>query len=280
MELRTYPDGAAFLSRAYAFLQRDATLNSLLIALAERTPPCTAPPYFATLHADDEVVLAVIRTPPHNVALSTADNRVLEHLSTLVDGLRREHGILPGVTGPTDVAMAFSAAWTEATSVAASVRLSFKVMELEAVRPPTWPSGELQFAMEKDVELLSAWTHRFIDETGLPEEDRPAASPEVVRERVTRRGLHLWTVDGVPVTMAAASPGSLARIGGVYTPREYRRRGYASACVARLSQSLLDGGSTKVTQSTDATNPTSNKIYEGLGYRCVGDAVLVTFDNS
>ena len=60
-------------------------------------------------------------------------------------------------------------------------------------------------------------------------------------------------------------------VGGVYTPPELRRRGYASSCVAALSQRLLDAGFEYCTLYTDLSNPTSNDIYQQIGYRPVGD---------
>ena len=58
---------------------------------------------------------------------------------------------------------------------------------------------------------------------------------------------------------------------------EHRGKGYASACVAAMSQHLLDGGKTFCTLYTDLSNPTSNKIYQNIGYRPVVDCAMVTF---
>ena len=58
----------------------------------------------------------------------------------------------------------------------------------------------------------------------------------------------------------------------VYTPPELRGRGYASACVAALSQQLLDAGWEFCTLYTDLANPTSNSIYQRIGYRPVCDS--------
>jgi predicted GNAT family acetyltransferase len=57
----------------------------------------------------------------------------------------------------------------------------------------------------------------------------------------------------------------------VYTPPDLRQRGYATACVASLSQMLLDEGWQFCTLFTDLANPTSNSIYRKIGYKPVGD---------
>ncbi|HKZ79128.1 MAG TPA: GNAT family N-acetyltransferase, partial [Pyrinomonadaceae bacterium] len=86
------------------------------------------------------------------------------------------------------------------------------------------------------------------------------------------RGTFLWE-DPQPVSLTSyggPTPNSV-RIGPVYTPPEFRRRGYASACVAAASQYLLDSGRKFCTLFTDLGNPTSNHIYQVIGYAPVCD---------
>jgi predicted GNAT family acetyltransferase len=63
------------------------------------------------------------------------------------------------------------------------------------------------------------------------------------------------------------------RVGPVYTPPEHRNRGHAGACVAALSQLLLDRGHRFCCLYTDLTNPTPNRIYQRIGYPPVCDVV-------
>ena len=61
------------------------------------------------------------------------------------------------------------------------------------------------------------------------------------------------------------------RVGFVYTPARSRRRGYATACVATLSQALLDQGNQYCCLYADLANSTSNNIYQRIGYRPLCD---------
>ena len=67
------------------------------------------------------------------------------------------------------------------------------------------------------------------------------------------------------------------RIGMVYTPPQFRGRGYASNCVAALTRRLLDSGRSFCFLFTDLANPTSNKIYQAIGYRHVCDFRKILF---
>jgi predicted GNAT family acetyltransferase len=66
-------------------------------------------------------------------------------------------------------------------------------------------------------------------------------------------------------------------VSSVYTPPAFRKRGYASALVASLSALALENGKKFCTLYTDLSNPTSNSIYQKIGYDVVADVVDVNF---
>jgi hypothetical protein len=117
--------------------------------------------------------------------------------------------------------------------------------------------------------MLLEWFQDFVDEA-IPSFEEDAE--RLVEGSLNRQSVYLWE-DGVPVSFACGSKSlpSAARIGPVYTPPEYRRKGYATACVAALSQQLLERGCHSCFLFTDLANPTSNYIYKTIGYRPVCD---------
>jgi len=66
--------------------------------------------------------------------------------------------------------------------------------------------------------------------------------------------------------------GPVTRIGPVFTPAENRRRGYGSAVTAFLSDGLFRRGS-RVMLYADTVNPTSNGVYQNIGYQLVDDVI-------
>jgi predicted GNAT family acetyltransferase len=97
-------------------------------------------------------------------------------------------------------------------------------------------------------------------------------------------GFLVWEDGGEPVSLAGwggATPNGI-RVGPVYTPPELRGRGYATALTAELSRRLLDGrlfegGRRFCFLYTDLANPTSNAIYERIGYRRVAESAEIVF---
>jgi predicted GNAT family acetyltransferase len=99
-----------------------------------------------------------------------------------------------------------------------------------------------------------------------------------VDQRLSYGGLTVWEAGGSPVSMAAITRivHAMARVGSVYTPPELRGRGYAGGVTAAVSQVALDSGA-EVVLFTDLANPTSNALYERLGYHPVEDRTELSF---
>ena len=98
--------------------------------------------------------------------------------------------------------------------------------------------------------------------------------------RIRGGGVWFWVdADGRLVHLTGANPPSfgVARVGPVYTPREHRGRGYASAAVHAVSLRLRAEGA-RVCLFTDQANPVSNRIYEALGFRPVVDMANLVVD--
>ena len=142
---------------------------------------------------------------------------------------------------------------------------------LEKVRPIASAAGRLRPAMPEENDLVQAWARAFHAEA-VPHSPVPTRPVELT-------GFHFWEVDGVPVTSVCALPSTPrgAVINAVYTPPALRRRGYATAAVAASSSLMLGQGRQYCFLFTDLANPTSNSIYQHIGYRFVGEFRQIGF---
>lgn len=280
MELRVHKTAAEFLDEAGEALLRDEARHNLILGIAHRVKEGRRygpePPYFLTVNDGREVLVAALRTPPQPLLLALLDPRP-GALDLLVQHLADQDPELPGVNGFLPGAEAFAWRWVGRCGVRAEEEMRMRVYELREVAPPVGVPGRLREPREGERDLLASWIGAFQAEA-LPHE--PPADPHEVLARFTGPGawLRVWDHGG-PVSMAAAgrfSPRG-ARVSLVYTPPGLRRRGYASACVAALSQLLLDQGFAFLTLYADLANPTSNRIYQAIGYRPIGDAALYRF---
>jgi predicted GNAT family acetyltransferase len=283
-------DPREFLERAGSFLEAHEAANSLPFGISNtliRSPEFFPTHYLALIHEDDRILLASLMTPPNNLIIAyIPDSEALgERLDQALDLLARDVQIdypqLPGVMGQTGVAERFARRWQALSGQSYQVWFHERAFSLSAVRPMTYASGELIRATPADRDLLVRWTLDFgVEAMG---DSNLAEAESTVDARLgdgdpQARGLYLW-VDGAPVSMAGytgPTPHGI-RVGPVYTPPELRGRGYASALVAQMSQALLDGGRSFCFLFTDLANPTSNHIYEEIGYEAVVDMDVYRF---
>ncbi len=278
MELRRFHEADDFLQRAGRFLLQHEAHHNLILGICgelKRHPDrIEQPPYLAIVEERDAVVAAAAMTPPHNLVLSLVEDP--QALPPIAADVFEHYGALPGVLGPADVSRSFAGLYHELSGQPYRKGMAQRIYQLETVQPVFGVPGALRRATEADRHTLIAWFAAFGREA-LGDADGPDAKHEAERAvdrflGTETRGIYLWE-DGRPVSMAGFSgptPNGI-RINAVYTPPEYRRRGYASACVAALSQLLLDRGYRYCFLFTDLSNPTSNHIYQLIGYQAVCD---------
>ncbi|WP_153449753.1 GNAT family N-acetyltransferase [Streptomyces smaragdinus] len=264
---------------AGAFLRGDVVRHTVLLTVVEGLRRDADrfgddPPRFGWWTAPDGTVRgAYLCTPPFPPLLSTMPETAAAELARVHAG---EELSTPGVNGPVQAARAFAAEWTRLTGIApAGDGLRSRLYRLDGLVPPERPApGAARFVHEGDRALLKAWLPAFVAETGTI-----LGNPDRLIDRMTADGLAvLWEDDGRPVSLAARYPqvDGMARIGPVYTPPESRGRGYAAQATASASRAALDAGVKELLLFTDLANPTSNALYQRLGYRPLEDMLNVS----
>jgi GNAT superfamily N-acetyltransferase len=282
MQLEEHAGAAAFLSAAAPVLEADEARHNLMFGICSTlldAPDAYPEAHLWTVVADD-VVAAALVTPPFNLVVAQPLDD--EALSFVAEALHQRGVDLPGVTGAIPEADLFAAAWAKLTGLRGSVRMKQGIYAARSVQTPSGVSGAARHAHPDDRDLLVDWLQAFQDEALAPE------SPHVDLERMvehrlaaTTAGLVLWEDESQPVSMCGfggRTPHGI-RIGPVYTPPDLRRRGYAGALTAHVTQQQLDGGRDHCFLYTDLANPTSNRIYMNVGYERVCDSAEYAFEN-
>ncbi len=280
MHVVVHRTAGEFLASAEAALLRAEALHNLILGVAARVRDGqsygVSPPYFLTVEEGGELLVAAVRTPPHPLILALPSGD-LGAIEPLVDHLVDWDPGLPGVNGLVPHASAFARLWAQRRPVTVEVGMELRIHELREVIPPSGVPGVLRAPKEGERDLLASWIRGFQAEA-VPD-DPPTDPHEILARFVAGRATLRVRDHGGPVSLAAGSRASVhgARVSLVYTPPEHRGRGYASACVAALSQLLLDQGYAFCTLYTDLANPTSNRIYRRIGYRPIGSAAVYRF---
>lgn len=234
---------------------------------------------FLTVHDGADVIGAAFCTPPFPIGVSALPARAA---AAVADYLVANGIVASGASGMRPEVEAFAAAWAERTGATRNSHMDQRLYRLGQLAPPTEVDGEPAMGRSDDIGLLADWQAAFRYEAGHHGGDRWPTERigNQIRDTLAAGGAYLlWRADGRPVSLAAASVprNGMSRIGPVYTPEEFRGRGYGSAVTAAASQWAMDKGADHVVLFTDLSNPVSNSIYQRIGFVPVADALAVTF---
>lgn len=288
MQLTRYDDVQAFYEATSSYLSQHEAQHNLLLGLTAAllvNPYAFGDqrPYLAAVHDENRVVGVALRTPPHHpLHISRIDDT--DALPIIAQDVRKKYKDLSNIGGTVPAIQQFVDVWKNLTGDVFEKLMAQRIYQLTEVIPVDGVAGAMRPAYEEDRPLLREWFKGF-DRDGLGHEMTDEEADKAVDSRLNddeSRNLVIWEVDGEPVSMAGTSgptPSGI-RVNAVYTPPEHRRKGYASACVAQLSQMMLDSGRKFCFLYTDLSNPTSNHIYQTIGYEAVCDAESYTIKNT
>lgn len=283
--VESFSSASRFLERMEALLLANEARYGLMLGITLGVPRQPdfygkSDPYFAIAEDSEGVAAAALMTPPHGIIVYSERTQCRPGLHAIAQDLADAGWSLPSVNGPEPVCTHFASIWTELTKVQPTVAVRERTFELREVVHPTYSPGHLRQGSVADLDLLAEWFLAFTEEAlyGL-EAPTIEQAREQVRGRIDQGMLYVWE-DGESVVSLAGktrpTPNGIA-IGPVYTPPSLRGNGYASSLVAQLSQLLLDEGRAFCTLFTDLANPTSNRIYQNIGYRPVCDYTIYRF---
>ena len=284
MEVVAFTDPVAFRERVSPFLLTDEARHNLLLgiagALVERPEVYPAFHLWLVEDAARSVVGAATLTPPFNLVI--ARPAVEDVPVELAKEVHAEGVRPPGVSGAEPEAQAFADAWCALTGATATRRMAQRIYRLTEVRPVPPIPGAMREATAADRGLLLAWMVTFAGEALVDREGETERIERLLDARLVSNetGYFLWEDQGVPVCLVGTggpTPNGV-RIGPVYTSPAFRGRGYASALTAAVSALSLQRGRRFCFLYTDLANPTSNAIYQRIGYEPVCDASDVRFE--
>jgi predicted GNAT family acetyltransferase len=290
--IELFDDPDAFLAVAEEHLRADPVVSTVLATatLEDRHDRATGVPipegrprwWAVARSAEGTVAGCAFRSPtPFPPYLLPMPDHDAAELARILH--ERGEDVL-GACGTTESCEAFARAWTSLAGGESRVLVRSRLFELTDLVAPTGVPGQLRAATEDDLDVvvdhLVGFQLHAERQAGRDPGDRAYddLDPEIALRRIRQGGFWLWTTDDGPVSSVGSHDVvyGASRVGPVYTPPEHRGHGYAAAATAAVSARVLDEGA-RPCLFTDLANPTSNGVYERIGYRPVRDTVELSF---
>ncbi|MFJ5559128.1 GNAT family N-acetyltransferase [Streptomyces sp. NPDC093250] len=267
-----------FLARAGHFLRSRPALHNTPLTDIEKLRTRTAHRHgpeaavLGRLEADGEVHAIFYLTPGGRLGLTPL---AAGQTGTLAAHLARLGHSPAHVIADHDTAGAFAASWQRHTGAASAPFWRTHLYRLGTLTPPQpLPEGRGRITDGEDREQVIRWCREFCVDVKEQRSIDLIDAGSWDDSRFGDRHFTFWeTPDGTPVSMAARTSniGGMVRVDPVYTPAHLRGHGYAGAVTVEVTRAALASGATDVVLFTDPANPTSNALYQRLGYVRIAD---------
>ncbi|MFX0146478.1 MAG: GNAT family N-acetyltransferase [Candidatus Hodarchaeota archaeon] len=280
MERKFYTDIDEFNELVFAFLVQREAENNLILAILDGLKKDIhrygqETPLLFLISENDLIKLVSIRTPPFDLIISYTDD--LNTIDLLIEKLIQRGEILPGVLSFKDAADKFSRIWAKKSKIKSKLLRSERVYKLEKVAENTIGDKVFINATKKyEAFVLKSVKEMMLEALIEVSEERVQETVQFFRNQMDEGRSTIYLLIGddnnpLSIVNKAGKTPNGNFINFVYTPPHLRRKGYATEIVAKISKMLLEEGNKYCFLFTDLSNPTSNSIYQKVGYRPVID---------
>ncbi|MDB5281408.1 MAG: hypothetical protein JWO06_483 [Bacteroidota bacterium] len=260
-----YNTPGQFLDDTEQILEQRELENNLMIGLCNNFPDRTRQYkncVFINAVEDGNICASSIKTI--SKAVISCNSNHPEHIKALAQYYLANNIQLTGAVGETF----HSTAFTKFYGGEEINRRGMIVHRLTTVNQLPMSPGSFEVATQNDLDLITQWTLNFEEDTGT----FPKATAEQVKAGATLRinnGVIFKWIDNNEIVSIAAivrKTKNVGFLGLVYTPPQWRGKGYATTIVQILSRHILQQGYKYCGLFTDISNPVTNHIYKRIGY--------------
>ncbi|MEM9951945.1 MAG: GNAT family N-acetyltransferase [Chloroflexota bacterium] len=286
MKFVQHSDAHSYHDAIHNYLMKAELMNNIIIGLLSRMihqgETFDSKVFLGHVENADGEIVASTMMAGQGVILSQIKDQ--DAIAVIVNAYAEHYEMVQDVVGEPDDSEEFARLWQQKRGHNYHTMMDYGYYQLEDVIQPNHVNGHSRLAEEDDFELLVNWLMQFNIDTGLDVNPSREFAKKNIRRKLEQPilgGIRIWMDDNQPVSMAAVTrelPNG-GNISLVYTPKQYRGHGYASAITATVSQDVLDMGKSFSCLATDMSNPTSNKIYQAIGYQFVGYHRRIKFEN-
>ncbi|MCA0971117.1 GNAT family N-acetyltransferase [Halobacillus litoralis] len=256
-------------------MKREAENNlpiGILNQLASRQSDSN--PHLIYIKEKGRTTFLTMRTPPHLWILPSFATTTQKTIEALVDYLLDRSFDVPGVLGEEKAVEWFVAAYKRRKGTEPSLQMKQGIYKLEQLSSIPLQEGQFIQADQEHLTLAKAWFRQYGVE--VKEKHIEEQADRLAEDMIEQGKLFLWVMNGTPVSMACRArqtPNGIT-INAVFTPDAYKRNGYATQVTYFLTEHLLSSGAAFCSLYTDLDNPSSNSIYQRIGYKRIGSSIV------
>ncbi|PKJ55343.1 GNAT family N-acetyltransferase [Bacillus sp. SN10] len=272
IQLHVYEEVVNFKKEVISFLEKNEQENNLILGVLQMVQQ---PIFMGVAKQEEEVAVVFLQTEEKKQIIVATSEVMGVDIKELAKELTKVYPDIPGLIGNKKVVQRLAEEIAVLENKKTAVAMEQGIYELKQVKKKWTEEGIFREINSDELPVIEKWIYQFCEDVNLPTTKEEAE--QTAHTLITNHRLFGLEIDGKLVSVAAKTRPTKNNItiNFVYTPKEERKKGYASNCVAALSQRMLDEGYKTTTLYTDLANPTSNKIYQEIGYEQIAESVLI-----
>ncbi|MEW8982560.1 MAG: GNAT family N-acetyltransferase [Bacillus anthracis] len=272
IQLHVYEEVVNFKKEVISFLEKNEQENNLILGVLQMVQQ---PIFMGVAKQEEEIAIVFLQTEEKKQIIVATSEVMGVDIKELAKELTKVYPDIPGLIGNKKVVQKLAEEIAVLENKKMNVVMEQGVYALQQVKKKWTEEGVFREINSDELPVIEKWIYQFCEDVNLPTTKEEAE--QTAHTLITNHRLFGLEIDGKLVSVAAKTRPTKNNItiNFVYTPKEARKNGYASNCVAALSQRMLDEGYKTTTLYTDLANPTSNKIYQEIGYEQIAESVLI-----
>lgn len=233
-------------------------------------------PLMGTCGSWDSIQFAFLQTPGRNLILiGDSCRRIDDFVFQLYEHVPQ----IPGIVTSRMLGEKFAQNWCRLSGNKFNIDMQQWIYELQELIAPRFCEGQFRLAESKDLTWLTQAAEEFHKEAIPHDQFNSDQFQKVLNANINRQKIGVWQVGDQTVSV-----GMLLRpyldsicIGFVYTPRQFRNRGIASALTHALCLEARRQSYHRIVLYTDASNKPSNHVYQKLGFVKIDEGLMGRF---
>lgn len=277
MKLNRYHSIEHFFNDTIDLLAKYEIQNNLIIGNCLKAKSIGIQPnwFMATVVDQHNVIkLVTMISPPYPLLLFEVNNEPNNQaIEILIQYAIIEDLVIPGIVAEKELTKRFIQHYTNYHFTKVHLGTNLRIYSLREVLHQPVTTGQIRLATIEDQYFIPYWLDAFSIECQIPEYKTDYnVLLSKTKTQIEQERLFIYE-DPYPVSQVSATRETLNGIvlSNVYTPPYYRGKGYATAMMADACQYLLQKGYHYCVLFTDLSNPTSNSIYQKVGFEPVCD---------
>lgn len=267
--IKRYQNAGAYFAENQSYLMQSEINNNLILGLVKfYENVAEIPEQVMLLTVFDELEPRLTFFKNSKKGVLAGNNAEKEDYLVLIEYLQNQEIVIEGAVGDEIYTHSFAELYPRKI-ITHKTLISHELSEVNNIQIS---EGMARLAKDTEVALLAQWSFYFQEEEQLFPKKNLEEFRKIIENFINKKKLFVWEKNNQVVAMAAIvrETDNFQIIGAVYTPINERKKGNATSLVHFLSQLILNNDK-KAGLFTNASNPTSNKIYNRIGFESRGN---------